>query len=161
MAKKSQKTALIGEKVPDFSIPSTSGEDFQLQDFKGKKIVLYFYPKDSTPGCTVEGNEFSKLIKEFRKNKTEVFGISRDSLKSHDNFKCKQDFQFDLLSDEDETACKIFDVIHEKNMYGKMVLGIVRSTFLIGADGTLLQEWRKVKAEGHAQEVLDAVKSLK
>lgn len=161
MAKKSKKTAAVGESVPDFSLPSTSGKDFSLKDLEGKKIVLYFYPKDSTPGCTTEGLEFSKLIKDFRKQKTEVFGISRDSLKSHDNFKCKQDFQFDLLSDSDELACGIFDVIKEKNMYGKKVLGIERSTFLIGEDGTLLQEWRKVKAQGHAQEVLDAIKALK
>jgi peroxiredoxin Q/BCP len=160
MAKKSLKTATVGELVPDFSLPSTSGEDVSLKSLKGKRIVLYFYPKDSTPGCTVEGNEFSKLIKDFRKNKTEVFGVSRDTIKSHCNFKDKQDFQFELLSDEAETACKIFDVIHEKNMYGKKVLGVVRSTFLIDEDGTLVKEWRKVKAEGHAQEVLEAIKSL-
>jgi peroxiredoxin Q/BCP len=159
MAKKIN-TPNVGDKVPDFSLPSTSGEDFSLSDLKGKKVLLYFYPKDSTPGCTIEGNEFSKLIKDFRKNQTEVFGISRDSLKSHDNFKCKQDFQFELLSDADETACALFDVIHEKNMYGKKVMGVVRSTFLIGEDGTLLKEWRKVKAEGHAQEVLQAIQDL-
>ncbi len=160
MAKKLPK-AEIGKAVPDFSIPSTSGADFSLKDLKGKKVVLYFYPKDSTPGCTTEGLEFSKLIKEFRKNKTEVFGISRDSLKSHDNFKCKQGFDFELLSDPDELACGVFDVIHEKNMYGRKVMGVVRSTFLIGADGKLVNEWRKVKALGHAQEVLDYIKENK
>ena len=155
------KTAQIGETVPEFALPSTSGGDFSLKDLKGKKVVLYFYPKDSTPGCTIEGIEFSKLMKDFKKNKTEVFGISRDSLKSHDNFKCKQDFQFELLSDADETACQIFDVIHEKNMYGRKMMGVVRSTFLIGEDGKLLQEWRKVKAEGHAANVLRAIRDLK
>lgn len=161
MAKKTKKIPSVGESVSNFSLPSTAGSDFSLQACQGKKVVLYFYPKDSTPGCTTEGLEFSKLIKDFRKNKTEVFGISRDSLKSHDNFKCKQDFQFELLSDAEEVACDLFAVIKEKNMYGKKVLGIERSTFLIGEDGTLLKEWRKVKAAGHAQEVLQAVKSLK
>lgn len=160
MAKKKLKIADIGEAVPDFSLPSTSGKDFSLKDLKGKKVVLYFYPKDSTPGCTTEGLEFSKLIKDFKKNKTEIFGISRDSLKSHDNFKSKQDFQFDLLSDSDELACQIFDVIKEKNMYGRKVMGIERSTFVIGEDGKLLKAWRKVKAQGHAQEVLEAIKKL-
>lgn len=160
MAKKKLKIPDIGDSVPDFSLPSTGGGEFSLKDLKGKKIVLYFYPKDSTPGCTTEGLEFSKLIKDFRKNKTEVFGISRDSLKSHDNFKCKQDFQFELLSDVDETACGIFDVIKEKNMYGRKVMGIERSTFLIGEDGKLLKAWRKVKAQGHAQEVLETIQSL-
>jgi peroxiredoxin Q/BCP len=159
-AAKALKAAKVGEAVADFSLPSTSGQDFSLKDFKGKKVVLYFYPKDSTPGCTTEGLEFSKLIKEFRKNKTEVFGVSRDSLKSHGNFKGKQDFQFELLSDAEESACGLFDVIHEKNMYGRKVLGVVRSTFLIGEDGKLLKEWRKVKAEGHAEEVLNYIKGL-
>jgi thioredoxin-dependent peroxiredoxin len=150
----------LGEKVPDFSLPSTRGQEFSLSDLKGKKVVLYFYPKDATPGCTIQGNEFSKLSKEFQKNKTEVFGISRDSLKSHENFKSKQGFQIDLLSDEKEEACGLFDVIHEKNMYGRKVMGVVRSTFLIGEDGKLLKEWRKVKAEGHAAEVLQTIKEL-
>ncbi|MEZ0391008.1 MAG: peroxiredoxin [Pseudobdellovibrionaceae bacterium] len=160
MALKKNKIPDIGDVVPDFSLPSTSGEEFSLKALKGKKIVLYFYPKDSTPGCTTEGLEFSKLLKEFKKYKTEVFGVSRDSLKSHDNFKCKQDFQFELLSDSEETACQIFDVIKEKNMYGRKVLGIERSTFLIGEKGQLLKAWRKVKALGHASEVLEAVKAL-
>lgn len=131
-----------------------------MSDHSGRNIVLYFYPKDSTPGCTLEGHEFSKLRKEFQKLKTEVFGISRDSIKSHENFKTKQCYEIDLLSDADEVACEIFGVIKEKNMYGKKVLGIERSTFLIDKDGRLLKEWRKVKAEGHAQEVLDALKDL-
>jgi thioredoxin-dependent peroxiredoxin len=150
----------LGEKVPDFTLPSTTGSNFSLSDLKGKKVVLYFYPKDSTPGCTIQGIEFSKLSKEFKKNGTEVFGISRDSMKSHDNFKSKQGFQIDLLSDEKEEACGLFDVIHEKNMYGRKIMGVVRSTFLIGEDGKLLKEWRKVKAEGHAAEVLETIKNL-
>lgn len=150
----------IGEKVPEFSIPSTSGSDFSLKNFKGQKILLYFYPKDATPGCTIEGLEFSKLKPQFKKLNVEVFGISRDDLKSHDKFKCNQDFSFDLLSDEDEKACQIFDVIKEKNMYGKKVMGIERSTFLIDEKGKLLLEWRKVKAEGHAKEVLNQIKIL-
>lgn len=159
MAKKN-KIPAVGDTVPDFSIPSTSGEDFSLKDLKGKKVVLYFYPKDSTPGCTTEGLEFSKLIKDFRKSNAEVFGISRDSLKAHENFKTKQDFKFDLLSDGEEIACEIFDVIKEKNMYGKKVMGIERSTFLVGENGKLLHEWRKVKAQGHAEEVLETIQSL-
>ncbi|PIS10136.1 MAG: peroxiredoxin [Bdellovibrio sp. CG10_big_fil_rev_8_21_14_0_10_47_8] len=147
----------IGEKVPDFSLPATGDSQFNLSDFKGKKIVLYFYPKDSTPGCTVEGLEFSALLPKFKRKNTLVFGISRDSLKSHENFKCKQSFSFDLLSDQDETACEIFEVIKEKNMYGKKVMGIERSTFVIDEHGKLLNEWRKVKAEGHAQEVLESL----
>ena len=149
------------KKIKDLKLASTSGEDFNLKDFKGKKVVLYFYPKDSTPGCTVQGNEFSKLLPKFKALDTVVFGISRDTLKSHDKFKEKQGFKFDLLSDEDEKACQVFDVIKEKNMYGKKVMGIERSTFLFDEKGELVQEWRKVKAEGHAQLVLDAIKALK
>jgi peroxiredoxin Q/BCP len=150
----------LGKKVPNFKVPSTDGTDFQLSDHKGKKIVLYFYPKDSTPGCTVEGHEFTKLISQFRSQGTEVYGISRDSLKSHENFKTKECFKFDLLSDFKEELCNLFEVIKEKNMYGKKVMGIERSTFVIDQDGKLVAEWRKVKAEGHAKEVLDKVKSL-
>lgn len=160
MAKKKIKVPKIGDLVPEFSLPSTAGEDFSLKDYRGQKVLIYFYPKDSTPGCTTEGLEFSKLIKDFKKYKTVIFGISRDSLKSHDNFKCKQDFQFELLSDSDEKACEIFDVIKEKNMYGRQVLGIERSTFLVDEKGKLIFEWRKVKALGHAKEVLETVKSL-
>jgi peroxiredoxin Q/BCP len=145
-------------KIPNFSVPSTSGEDFSLSDYKGKYVVLYFYPKDSTPGCTLEGQEFTKLIKKFRSLGALVFGVSRDSLKSHNNFKTKQCYEFDLLSDQDEKLCQIFDVIKEKNMYGKKVIGIERSTFLISPEGKLIQEWRKVKVTGHAAEVLEALK---
>ncbi len=150
----------IGSKVPDFTLPATSDRDIRLKKLKGQNVVLYFYPKDSTPGCTTEGHEFGELYEEFRKLNTEVFGISRDSIKSHENFKAKQNFPFDLISDQDETLCQMFDVIQEKNMYGKKVMGVERSTFLIDAKGVLRQEWRKVKAMGHAAEVLDALKSL-
>lgn len=151
------KTPTVGMKVPDFTLPSSGGEDFKLSAHKGRKIVLYFYPKDNTPGCTLEGQEFNKLLPQFRKAGADVYGVSRDSLKAHGKFIDKCGFKFDLLSDEDEIACKIFDVIHEKNMYGKKVLGVVRSTFLIDENGKLAAEWRKVKAEGHAKEVLSAL----
>jgi peroxiredoxin Q/BCP len=150
----------IGSKVPDFTLPATGDQEIRLKKLKGKNVVLYFYPKDSTPGCTTEGHEFSELNDEFSKLGTEIFGVSRDSIKSHENFKAKQGFPFELLSDQDETLCQLFDVIREKNMYGKTVMGIERSTFLIDARGVLRQEWRKVKAAGHAAEVLEAVKAL-
>lgn len=141
-------------------MPSTAGEDFKLSDHEGKYVVLYFYPKDSTPGCTLEGQEFTQLLKNFHRLGAEVFGVSRDSLKSHTNFKTKQCYDFELLSDQDEKLCEIFDVIKEKNMYGKKVMGIERSTFIIGPDRKLLQEWRKVKVTGHAAEVLEAIKGF-
>lgn len=150
----------IGKKVPNFKILSSSGEEFNLSSKKGKKIVLYFYPKDSTPGCTTEGIEFNDLYAQFKKFNTEVYGISRDSLKSHDKFICKYDFKFELLSDEDEEVCKLFDVIKEKNMYGKKVMGIERSTFVIGEDQKLIGEFRKTKAQGHAAEILQFIKEL-
>jgi peroxiredoxin Q/BCP len=150
----------IGSKVPDFTLPATGDKEFRLKKHKGSNVVLYFYPKDSTPGCTTEGQEFSELHDEFLKLKTEVFGVSRDGIKSHENFKAKQGFPFDLISDQDETLCQMFDVIREKNMYGKQVMGVERSTFLIDTKGVLRQEWRKVKAAGHAAEVLEAVKTL-
>ena len=146
--------------VKDFSLPSTGGGTFQLAQSKARFLVLYFYPKDNTPGCTTEGLQFAELHREFGKAGAEVYGISRDSLKSHENFKAKMSFPFALLSDEDESVCQMFGVIKMKNMYGKQVRGIERSTFLIGPDGTLVREWRKVKVDGHAQEVLDAVKAL-
>lgn len=150
----------MGKKVPAFKIESSNGETFSLSAKKGKKIVLYFYPKDSTPGCTTEGIEFNELLPQFKKANTEVYGISRDSLKSHDKFICKYDFKFELLSDEDEEVCKLFDVIKEKNMYGKMVMGVERSTFVIDEDGKLVGEFRKIKAPGHAAEMLKFVKAL-
>jgi len=150
----------VGKKAPDFTLPATGEQDISLSDFKGKNVVIYFYPKDSTPGCTTEGQDFRDLINTFRRRKTVILGISRDSIKSHENFKAKQEFPFELLSDADEKACKLFDVIKEKNMYGRKVMGIERSTFLIDAKGILRKEWRKVKVKGHVDEVLDAIKEL-
>lgn len=150
----------IGSKVADFKLPSTSGEEFCLSKFKGQKVVIYFYPKDATPGCTLEGHEFTALRSEFKKLGAVVVGVSRDSLKSHLKFKEKQCYKIDLLSDEEEKLCRLFDVIKEKNMYGKKVMGIERSTFVIDEKGKLLCEWRKVKAEGHAKEVLKELKKL-
>lgn len=150
----------IGKKVPDFELPATGNATFKLSDYKGENVVIYFYPKDSTPGCTTEGQDFRDNHRKFRARKTRIFGISRDSLKSHENFKAKQEFPFALLSDAEEKTCKLFDVIKEKNMYGKKVMGIERSTFLIDAEGVLRREWRGVKVPGHVDEVLQAVKEL-
>lgn len=150
----------IGKKVPDFTLPATGDKELSLSDFKGRNVVLYFYPKDSTPGCTKEGQAFRDAYGEFQGLNTEILGISRDGVKAHENFKAKQEFPFDLLSDKEETVCNLFDVIKEKNMYGRKVMGIERSTFLIDGDGVLRQEWRKVKVDGHADEVLEAVRSL-
>lgn len=146
--------------VPDFVIPSTHSGEISLSSLRGKKVILYFYPKDNTPGCTLEGQEFNQLYGEFQKQNTEIFGVSRDSVKSHDNFKCKFNFKFELLSDADEKLCQLFAVIKEKNMYGKMVLGIERSTFVIDESGRLVGEFRKIKASGHAQQMLDFVRGL-
>ena len=150
----------IGKKAPAFSLPATGDQTIALKDLKGKNLVLYFYPKDSTPGCTTEGQDFRDRYKAFQKLNTEILGVSRDSLKRHENFKAKQAFPFELLSDEEEVLCKLFDVIKEKKLYGKTHMGIERSTFLIDAKGVLRQEWRKVKVNGHAEEVLEAVKQL-
>ena len=153
--------AEIGKKVKNFKLPATGEKDISLNDLKGKNVVLYFYPKDSTPGCTTEGQDFRDTKGKFTRQNTVILGVSRDSLKSHENFKAKQKFNFDLLSDADEQLCKQFDVIKMKNMYGKQVRGIERSTFLIDDKGVLRQEWRKVKVKDHVDEVLQAVKSLK
>jgi peroxiredoxin Q/BCP len=150
----------VGKAVSDFQLPATGGKTVSLSELKGKNVVLYFYPKDNTPGCTLEGQDFRDLNAKFKQANTVVLGISRDSVKSHEGFKEKQEFPFDLLSDEQELACKLFDVIKLKNMYGKEVLGVERSTFLIDAKGILRREWRKVKVEGHAAEVLEAAKAL-
>jgi peroxiredoxin Q/BCP len=147
------------KKVADFSLPSTGGT-FTLSEQKGHPVVLYFYPKDNTPGCTMEGAQFRDLHRQFAKLGAVVVGVSRDSLKSHENFRAKMKFPFELIADADEKLCSQFDVVKMKNMYGKQVRGIERSTFLIGPDGTLASEWRKVKVDGHAQEVLNAVKAL-
>jgi peroxiredoxin Q/BCP len=150
----------IGKKVPDFRLPATGDREIALSDYAGKNVVVYFYPKDSTPGCTTEGQDFRDKIHTFRRRNTVILGISRDSVKSHENFKAKQQFPFDLLSDADETACRLFDVIREKNMYGRKVMGIERSTFLIDDQGILRREWRKVAVKGHVDEVLEAIKAL-
>lgn len=149
-----------GKKVANFSLPATGDKTLSLKDFKGKNLVVYFYPKDSTPGCTLEGQNFRDLHDEFKAAGTAIVGVSRDSIQRHENFRTKQEFPFDLLSDEDEKLCRQFDVIHEKNMYGRKLMGIVRSTFLIDGEGILRQEWRKVRVKGHADEVLEAAKSL-
>lgn len=150
--------AKIGNKVTDIKLASTDDQIIQLSDFRGKNIVLYFYPKDNTPGCTLEGQDFRDNKRKFSARNTVILGVSRDSIKSHENFKSKQSFSFDLLSDPDEKLCKQFDVIKEKNMYGKKVIGIERSTFLIDEKGVLVKEWRKVKVKGHVEEVLDELK---
>jgi thioredoxin-dependent peroxiredoxin len=146
----------MSQPIADFELPATGNQRFASAAFKGHRYVLYFYPKDDTPGCTIEGQNFRDLHKDFLKAGVMVFGVSRDSLKSHEKFKAKMSFPFDLLSDEDETVCKIFNVIKEKNMYGKKVMGIERSTFLMGKDGSVEREWRGVKVDGHAAEVLSA-----
>ena len=150
----------IGEKVANFSLPATGDKNVSLDDFKGANLVIYFYPKDSTSGCTLEGQNFRDNYAGFKKSGTTVLGVSRDGLKAHENFKARQEFPFDLLSDAEEKLCRQFDVIHEKNMYGRKVMGIVRSTFLIDGDGVLQKEWRKVRVKGHVKEVLEAARSL-
>ena len=152
-------TVQLNRKVPAFKAESTGGT-FSLTDCKGKNVVIYFYPRDNTSGCTREGQAFRDNIAKFRRNKTVVLGVSRDSIASHEKFKTAQEFPFELLSDKDEALCKLFDVIKEKNMYGKKVMGIERSTFLIDATGKLRHEWRKVKVDGHVDEVLEAVREL-
>lgn len=150
----------LGKKAPDFRLPATGGSEVRLADLKGSNVVLYFYPKDSTPGCTLEGQDFRDRHTKFKRLNTVILGVSRDSLAAHEKFKEKQGFPFELLSDADEKVCRLFDVIKEKNMYGRKVMGIERSTFLIDAAGVLRAEWRKVKVPGHADEVLAAVKAL-
>ena len=150
---------MLGKKVTDFTAAATGG-DFRLSDHKGETVVLYFYPKDNTPGCTTEGEQFRDAWKKFRKAGAIVVGCSRDSLKSHESFKAKMNFPFELIADADEKVCAQFDVIKMKNMYGKQVRGIVRSTFLIDGAGKLVREWRGVKVAGHVDEVLKAVLAL-
>ncbi|HEY1058932.1 MAG TPA: peroxiredoxin [Limnobacter sp.] len=150
----------LNSKVPDFTAASTGGE-FKLSAHKGKSLVLYFYPKDNTPGCTTEGENFRDLYAQFQAAGCDVVGVSRDSLKSHENFKAKMEFPFELISDPDETLCNLFDVMKMKNMYGKQVRGVERSTFVINKKGALAQEWRGVKVPGHAQAVLDFVSTMK
>jgi peroxiredoxin Q/BCP len=150
----------VGEELPPFTIHATGGKVITSDQLKGKKVVLYFYPKDATPGCTIEGRDFTKLHDQFKSSNTEVFGISRDDLKSHESFKEKEGFCFDLLSDETGELSETFGVWKEKNMYGKTYMGIERSTFIIDENGVLKKEWRGVKVEGHAEEVLNSVKNI-
>ncbi len=153
-------TPKIGDKIANFSRPATGGQEISLADLEGKNVLLYFYPRDSTPGCTTEGQNFRDLYPEFSRLNTVILGVSRDSIKRHENFKAKQNFPFELLSDEDETLCRQFDVIKLKKLYGKESLGIERSTFLIDKNGTLRHEWRKVKVKGHADAVLQSLKEM-
>ena len=146
--------------VANFTADVTGDKTIRLQDMRGQNVVLYFYPKDSTPGCTLEGQDFRDLHTKFRRSKTVILGVSRDSLASHEKFKAKQKFPFDLISDPDEKLCRKFDVIQEKTLYGRKFMGVERSTFLIDADGKLRKAWRNVKVKGHAEEVLAAVKAL-
>ena len=150
----------IGAKPADFSLPVTGGGSWRLKDAAGDKLVIYFYPKDMTSGCTLESQDFRDLYPRFRKAGVQIVGVSRDSVASHEKFKAKEKLPFELLSDADEKLCKAFDVIKEKTLYGRKYLGIERSTFLLDAAGVLRQEWRKVKVPGHAEEVLEAAKSL-
>jgi peroxiredoxin Q/BCP len=153
-------TPMLNQSVADFQLPATSGKTFQLSEYAGKNVVIYFYPKDSTPGCTTQGIQFRDAYAQFQALNTEIFGVSRDSLKSHENFKAKFTFPFELLSDTEELACALFGVIKMKNMYGKQVRGIERSTFVIDANGKLIKEWRGVKVDGHAAEVLSFIQTL-
>ena len=155
-----ERPSTLNKIVPDFSAAMTGDQTFQLADYKGKKVVLYFYPKDNTPGCTTEGIQFRDLHPQFQQANAEVFGISRDSIRSHEGFKAKLALPFELISDPDETLCTMFNVMKMKNMYGKKVRGVERSTFIIDESGKLVKEWRGVKVPGHIDEVLEFVKAL-
>ncbi|MCX4189021.1 thioredoxin-dependent thiol peroxidase [Methylophaga sp. OBS3] len=150
----------LNNPVPDFELPSTGDKNISLSSLRGENVLIYFYPKDSTPGCTLEGQQFRDHIAEFEQLNTVILGVSRDSIKKHENFKSKQCFPFDLLSDEEETVCNLFGVIQLKKLYGREYMGIVRSTFLIDEQGVLREEWRGVKVKGHVEEVLTAIKSI-
>ena len=151
----------LDQAVPDFELPSTGETIFRLSDHRGKNLIIYFYPKDNTPGCTLEGQQFRDHIEEFSACNTIILGVSRDSVRVHENFKTKQAFPFELLSDAEETVCKLFNVLHLKKNYGREYMGIVRSTFLIDTNGVLTHEWRNVKVKEHIAEVLTTLKSLK
>jgi len=150
----------VGKKLPAFSLPRSDGSVWKTSDVAPGKLVLYFYPKDMTPGCTLEGQDFRDLHGAFKRARTTVLGVSKDSCERHAKFRAKEKFPFELLSDEDEKVCRLFDVIREKSLYGRKFMGIERSTFLFGADGKLAHEWRKVRVKGHAAEVLEAAKAL-
>ncbi len=152
--------ATLNRPVADFKADATGKQQLRLKDFRGQNVVLYFYPKDDTPGCTLEGQDFRDLHRKFKRQNTVILGVSRDSIAAHEKFREKQKFPFDLLSDPDEKLCAKFDVIREKTLYGRKFMGIERSTFLIDAGGILRREWRKVKVKGHAAEVLSAVLEL-
>ena len=152
--------SMLNNKVPDFQLPATNGKTFQSSNYLGKNMVIYFYPKDATPGCTTQWIQFRDKYADFQASNTEIFGISRDNLKSHENFKAKFSFPFELLADTEELACTLFAVIKMKNMYGKQVRGIERRTFIIDQNGVLIKEWRGVKVDGHIEEVLNFIKSL-
>ena len=152
---------MLNQPCPDFELPSTGDRHFRLSLAHGRRVVLYFYPKDNTPGCTTEGQQFRDLHAEFAAHRCDIYGISRDSMKSHEGFKAKMQFPFELLSDPDEAVCTLFGVMKLKNMYGRQVRGIQRSTFVFDAAGQIAREWRGVKVPGHVQEVLDFVKTLK
>ncbi|HET8850718.1 MAG TPA: peroxiredoxin [Marinobacter sp.] len=153
-------SVVVNKPVPEFSAAATGDQSVSLSDLKGRQVVLYFYPKDNTPGCTLEGQDFRDRHDQFEAANTVILGVSRDGLKAHENFRAKQNFPFHLISDKDETLCKLFDVIKLKKLYGKEYLGIERSTFLIDKDGMLRREWRGVTVKGHADEVLEAAKTL-
>jgi len=154
------KTVALDRKVPDFSLPASGGKPWKLSALSGRNVVIYFYPRDNTSGCTQEGIDFRDLYAQFRKAKTEVVGVSTDTLASHEKFASKYEFPFQLLSDESQKACQLFDVIKEKSMYGRKFMGVERSTFLVDSKGVLRREWRKVKVTGHAAEVLEAARQL-
>jgi peroxiredoxin Q/BCP len=160
MAKPFESHTMTENQIADFSLPATSGITFTLSAARGKNLVIYFYPKDNTPGCTTEAQQFRDLYAQFQQANCEIVGVSRDSLKSHENFKTAFSLPFELLSDSEETVCELFGVMKQKNMYGKEVCGIERSTFVFDSKGVLRHEWRKLKADGHAQEILDFVITL-
>jgi thioredoxin-dependent peroxiredoxin len=151
---------MLGKPVSDFTLASTGSSTFTLSNARGRNVVLYFYPKDNTPGCTQQGSDFRDAYKEFQRAKCDIYGVSRDSVRSHEGFKAKMKFPFELLADPEEAVCGQFGVMKQKNMYGKKVRGIERSTFVVGKDGVLAREWRGVKVPGHVQEVLSFVKAL-
>jgi len=151
---------MLNQTVTDFELPATTGTTFKLSNYQGKTLIVYFYPKDNTPGCTTQGMQFRDSYAEFQAANAEIVGVSRDNLKSHENFKAKFSFPFELLADTEELACGIFGVMKMKNMYGKQVRGVERSTFAIDKNGVLVHEWRGVKVDGHAQEVLNFIKTL-
>lgn len=153
-------TAEVGQPIPNLTVQATNEQSFHLSELQGKNVVLYFYPKDNTPGCTTEGQDFRDHYDEFEALNTVVLGVSRDDLPSHESFKSKQCFPFDLISDTDESLCKAFDVIKEKNLYGKKSMGIERSTFIIDVNGVLVREYRKVKVENHIQSLLKDLREI-